>query len=83
MVLNPEQSAYQHILEAARSRVIELEAKCPHAFAPESGFCVICREHFGWYCPDNPNRDFPICQLQWNGQGDDECVYCGQPDERK
>ena len=34
-----------------------------------------------WSCPDSP---IEVCVYDWNSaMGTDECVYCGQPEERK
>lgn len=41
-------------------------------------YCVICGDRVGWWCDESP---FNTCRYEdpnW-----DECIYCGQPYERK
>ena len=43
--------------------------------------CMVCGKRGGWYCPVNPTG-----QCQYDYEIDplgDNCVHCGNPDERK
>jgi len=44
--------------------------------------CKKCNKHFGWWCPDRPDKSKPWCEYNWETHGED-CIYCGQPEERK
>ncbi|USN16363.1 hypothetical protein PLUTO_00470 [Luteibacter phage vB_LflM-Pluto] len=43
----------------------------------QSAVCEHCGTHLGWYCPDN---DKHTCEYE---SGDECCVHCGYPEERK
>jgi hypothetical protein len=65
-----------------------LSQDCPHIILekqpedfggwPDYGAaeCDICGQSFGWYCPDSPDR---YCHYKVG----ENCIYCGDPDERK
>jgi hypothetical protein len=40
-------------------------------------FCSVCGENLGWYCPKNPKQ-----YCEYDGKTE-ECIYCGEPEERK
>lgn len=44
--------------------------------------CDVCGEYFGWWCPESPDH---VCDYnQKDGSYDeDNCRYCGDPEERK
>ena len=48
----------------------------------DSTICEYCGKGFGWWCPKSENN---ICDYnQEDGTYDpDQCIYCGQPNERK
>jgi hypothetical protein len=60
MVLSREEKAYKHVLEEAREQMKRMERMCPHvAVATGTGQgarCEICGKHFGWLCPESPDR---------------------------
>lgn len=46
----------------------------------ESVRCIHCDESF-WFCPKSPNH---ICKYDdKKDPAHDNCIYCGQPEERK
>jgi len=74
-------------LELAKSRVSELMGKCEHEIVPtlpesieaSEGICNKCGYKTGsWYCPDNP----PKMRCEYRS-GDEWCIHCGNPEERK
>lgn len=44
-----------------------------------SMFCQDCDTGFGWFCPDSPQG---YCVYDWEKHGEN-CIYCGNPEERK
>lgn len=48
----------------------------------DSARCDVCGTHFGWFCPESPNG---VCDYdQPDGSYDeDNCIHCGNPEERK
>lgn len=42
--------------------------------------CIICGEHFGWFCPEAPDKSKPYCTYETKRYG---CDHCGMPRERK
>ena len=39
--------------------------------------CEKCEAHLGWYCEQSPTQ---MCEYK---DGDENCIHCGQPEERK
>jgi hypothetical protein len=71
MVLSREEKAYKHVLEEAREQMKRMERMCPHvAVATGTGQgarCEICGKHFGWLCPESPDR---VCHYTaWKSNG--------------
>ena len=68
---------------------------CPdHLFAPTGKYeywnkhwsincgvkCLLCGYESGeWFCPES-TKHFPVCEYEG---GDEYCINCGTPDERK
>lgn len=43
--------------------------------------CSDCNKSTGWWCPTGPNNE---CEYDWeNDPVGDNCIYCGEPEERK
>jgi hypothetical protein len=43
-----------------------------------SCICLICGENLGWWCDKSP-----IHRCLYNKDGSENCLYCGEPEERK
>ena len=41
--------------------------------------CTKCGKHFGWWCPESKNG---VCEYKTDPYNE-ECIHCGQPEERK
>ena len=75
----------------ARTLVLSLRSKCKdHVYIKTSGNgarCDICGQDGGWYCPDSPNHacDYERYDPEMGGHYSDydECIHCGEPEERK
>jgi len=46
-----------------------------------SGCIVLGDTVLGWHCPNYRGEGPPICNYELHGE--DQCSYCGEPDERK
>jgi len=68
----------------ATSELYTLAARCTHVYEKvyESAKCAICENEAGWWCPVSADH---VCDYsQEDGSYDeDQCRYCGQPEERK
>lgn len=67
-----------------REKQVRLDQPCmQHDMQRDDGKewtkCVKCGTHGGWYCPSDDN---PSNECAYNS-GDENCLYCGQPEERK
>lgn len=40
--------------------------------------CEICNAYLGWWCEKSPTK---LCA--YNDAGDEYCIHCGDPEERK
>ena len=40
--------------------------------------CLICRKHFGWYCPISSKK-----YCEYDREHREYCIHCGYPGERK
>jgi hypothetical protein len=47
-----------------------------------SATCNICGEYFSWYCPTSPTLECDYEQED-GSYDEDNCRYCGQPEEKK
>jgi hypothetical protein len=59
-------------------RISELYARCNHVILfnhADVAMCDECGRDFGWYCPVNERCEYD--------HGDENCVHCGEPSERK
>lgn len=54
-------------------------------FADSSTFvtCQICGKDFGWFCPRNPKDIYCKYDDSVDSYSNEECIYCGLPEERK
>lgn len=59
-----------------------LVRKCKHFYVNkyDAAVCEICEDRAGWYCPTAPER---TCVYGETDYSCENCLYCGQPDERK
>jgi hypothetical protein len=64
--------------------------ECEHQVArrSDSAICEICNAVLGWYCDESPKGycEYPNDlddDLLTEEMCDDQCAYCGGPDERK
>ena len=62
-----------------------LRLECPHRILKtkwESMYCDVCGKGFGWCCPRSPDQ---LCHYDESPDNYDNenCVYCGLPEERK
>jgi len=63
----------------------EIMKTCEHELVTKeynAARCVICPEFLGAYCEKSPTL---ICNY-WQEDGrydEDNCIYCGEPEERK
>jgi hypothetical protein len=76
------QGCLKHLREAislAGSEMSSFKRECEHHIVRDrdSARCQICGDDFGWWCPKSPNHqcDYP--------EGEEQCRFCGEPDERK
>jgi len=67
-------------LTSAHNHLEMLRQSCKQHLWKNSGWgsvnCAVCGKDGGWYCPKSPNS---CCEYDEN----EECIYCGQPEERK
>ena len=73
-------------IELLKKDLDSLIGECEHNELDISPYgsakCLICGEHFSWYCPTSP--DLECDYVQDNGDYDEDCCrYCGHPEERK
>jgi hypothetical protein len=65
-------------LATRRQQIIN---SCPHFLHVPAGrdivYCEVCDRRFGWSCP---NSDTGYCR--YIDEHTENCVYCGQPEER-
>jgi hypothetical protein len=46
-----------------------------------SAVCQFCKHDLGWFCPDSEDH---LCKYDIeNDPCEDQCIYCGLPNERK
>lgn len=67
-------------INTLKNEMWELLRSCPHSERErkhESVYCIGCGKCFGWACPDAPND---YCEYP---DGEENCRYCGDPEERK
>jgi hypothetical protein len=70
-----------------KHKLSELIMDCEHDYQ-QSGYggsavtCIICNSDGGWYCPVSPNRACDYAQEDGT-YDEDECRYCGAPEERQ
>lgn len=52
---------------------------CFHIIIKEGdiAICETCRTDFGWYCDENPTN---YCEYGLEGE---DCIFCGEPEERQ
>lgn len=90
-MLNEDQKRLKReILEAKEEMIAtandyhELLNKCEHSIVKrnESAICEVCNKNFGWWCPDSPGH---MCDYSDGSDMNfsENCLFCGQPDERK
>jgi hypothetical protein len=71
------------ILETMIKRTMD---SCKHEDIEESGYgsaiCKTCGKRFSWYCPTSPTLE---CDYEHEDghYNEDDCRYCGEPEERK
>ncbi len=61
---------------------------CPHHKDPSLIFktawdgacCRECEVELGWFCPKSPTR---ACQYNEDDADHEDCIHCGDPEERK
>lgn len=66
----------------AEMKLMTLIYSCDHETVNNShgsAECDICGEDLGWYCEKNPMK---TCEYNWETHGED-CIHCGNPNERK
>lgn len=73
---------YKQLENDINKNIKSLRKKCKHEKLDITWYgtatCKICGEEFDWYCPTSPTLE---CEYD-NDHGED-CIYCGQPEERK
>ena len=75
------QQAQKEKDEASR-KLARLMIACTHEKIKKSyasAVCDTCGRDFGWFCPKSSDN---ACEYNWETHGED-CIYCGQPEERK
>lgn len=82
--LTQQEQDLQNRLWEVQRQLGKLRDKCKHKAPPfDKDFlsvkCVNCGADMGWSCPKSPNN---ACEYNWEETGED-CIYCGQPEERK
>ena len=62
-----------------RIQAMQNTKKCDHLIIEDdcgSASCEKCGEDFGWYCQISTKR---FCEYE----GEEDCIHCGEPEERK
>lgn len=64
--------------------ICDLKKACKHVITKQysSAYCEHCNQYFGWWCPDSPNHKCDYNQED-GSYDEDNCRYCGDPEERK
>lgn len=70
------------------STVEAVLAACPHHRDPSLIFktawdgacCRECEVELGWFCRKSPTR---VCEYDESDSNHDDCIHCGEPEERK
>ena len=82
-VLSNNQLRLRNDIKDTKELYESLLAECAekHVIVKNYGLalCLVCDEELGWWCPDNP--DTHTCEYK-NGYADDECIHCGNNEER-
>lgn len=72
------------LIATKRERIATIKSKCTHDIIQkgQSAYCDVCGDYLGWYCDESPTK---TCDYeQEDGEYDeDNCIYCGMPEERK
>jgi hypothetical protein len=65
MVLSRDEKAFKGMLEETREQLKRMEGSCPHVIITtgtgQGARCEICGKHFGWLCPESPDR---VCHYE-------------------
>ena len=76
----------KHKLQSLWDQVTKYKSLCNHdnikAEEWGSATCNICGEYFSWYCPTSPSLECDYKQDD-GSYDEDNCRYCGMPEERK
>lgn len=77
--LHPSVRWMQETIGNAQAAFAAFQASCKHHIVRFGGAarCQICGQDFGWWCPNAPDH---FCAYL---QGEEQCRYCGEPNERK
>ena len=68
------------LFSPAKERVVQTdeEAKAKGFSGSSTVYCQICDEDFGWACAKGPKG-----YCEYDDKHGEDCIYCGQPSERK
>lgn len=94
IVLKEKIQTAKAIADEANHTLNKLRLSCTHYIKPItsnndscSAVCEICGSYEGWYCSESPNH---VCNYEHYDEemggrywDEDDCIYCGQPEERK
>ncbi len=85
MSLKEKIQAAKDAYHAAARKLGSLKKQCKHEQIIKGtyggAYCDTCGISLGWWCPDAPNH---LCSPPDNDEDHDEnCKFCGEPDERK
>lgn len=76
----------KHKLQSLWDQVAKYKSLCNHDDIKVeewgSATCNICGENFSWYCPTSPSLECDYEQED-GSYDEDNCRYCGMPEERK
>ena len=70
-------------IEALQLELNSVRKACEHEYVPEqqdseSATCAKCGSNpFAWYCVASPTK---LCEYE---RGNEWCIHCGYPEERK
>ena len=75
----------KHELNVGKLKLSGLLQRCHKHVAEkhhDGATCAVCTLDLGWWCPDSPDH---VCDYsQPDGSYDeDQCRFCGDPEERK
>lgn len=76
------QSTINHLMKSVQALKKDCECRVMEQTPGGKAKCAVCGEYYGWWCPDDPSN---VCDYEHEdgSYDEDNCRYCGMPDERK